>query len=145
MLIDLDHFKSVNDTHGHAAGDAVLKSVAETLSDNLRAVDLVARIGGEEFLAILPDILPDAAMNAAERLREAVCSAPIELPATSGQPVPTALIQTISVGLVTGGGGPAGTDFSLTELLGRADTALYRAKKDGRNRVSVTVSGRAAA
>ena len=145
MLIDLDHFKAVNDTHGHAAGDAVLISVAETLSGNLRAVDLVARIGGEEFLAILPDILPDAALNAAERLREAVCATPVELPATSEQPSTMPLIQTISVGLVTGGGGPAGTDVSLSELLDRADKALYRAKENGRNRVSVTASRRAAA
>lgn len=145
MLIDLDKFKQVNDTHGHAAGDAVLKSVAGTLSANLRSVDLVARIGGEEFLAILPDILPDAALNAAERLREAVCASPINLPASNGQTEPTVLIQTISVGLITGGGGPAGTDISLSELLDRADRALYQAKEKGRNRVTAVASGRAAA
>ncbi|MDV7144233.1 diguanylate cyclase [Tropicimonas sp. TH_r6] len=145
MLIDLDHFKQVNDTHGHAAGDEVLKSVAATLGNNLRSVDLVARIGGEEFLAILPDILPDAAAKAAERLRDAVCNAPIRLPLTGGQTEPTVLIQTVSVGLVTGGGGPAGTDVSLSELLDRADKALYKAKERGRNQVTIVAARQAAA
>ncbi|SDJ84904.1 diguanylate cyclase [Aliiruegeria lutimaris] len=145
MMIDLDHFKQVNDTHGHAAGDEVLKTVAETLSCNLRSVDLVARIGGEEFIAILPDIFPDAALSAAERLREKVCTAPITLPRKNGQATPLTLIQTISVGLVTDGCGPAGTHASLSELLDRADKALYHAKSLGRNRVVIKASGQEAA
>lgn len=144
MLIDLDNFKQVNDTHGHTAGDQVLKSVAGTLGANLRAVDLVARIGGEEFIAILPNILPEAALKAAERLRAAVCASPITLPHVSDQTGPVSLIQTVSIGLVTGGG-PEETEMSLAELLHRADKRLYGAKKRGRNRVCVSASGRAAA
>lgn len=145
MLIDLDRFKQVNDTHGHAAGDVVLKSVSEILSANLRSVDLVARIGGEEFLAILPDIVPRAARTTAERLREAVSGRPITLPGGTVGGEPVTMLQTVSIGLVTGGGGPAGSDVSLTELLERADKALYEAKKCGRNRVALAAAGRAAA
>lgn len=145
MLIDLDHFKQVNDTHGHAAGDAVLKSVAETLSANLRSIDLVARIGGEEFLAVLPDILPDAARKAAERLRVAVSGRPIALPTDGDRDESVALIQTVSIGLVTGGGGPAGWDSTISDLLEQADRALYEAKKCGRNQVAIASAGRAAA
>ena len=144
MLIDLDNFKQVNDTYGHTVGDMVLKSVAETLGANLRSVDLVARIGGEEFLAILPNTLPEAALKAAERLRLAVCSKPIDVAPAEEGAEPLSLIQTISIGLVTSDGAME-AGVSLADLLQRADQGLYCAKKHGRNRVSANTSGRAAA
>ncbi len=143
MLLDLDRFKSVNDTHGHAAGDEVLKSVTRTIQAHLRNVDLIARVGGEEFLAVLPEITPEAALKAAERLREAVAAQPIPLP-TPAAPTKT-LIQTVSIGLVSFCSGPSGSPETLSELLDRADRALYRAKSDGRNRVTTSAPTRAAA
>ncbi len=84
MVLDLDRFKSVNDTWGHAAGDAVLVEVASRFRSNLRAIDLVARIGGEEFLVVLPDIAVDAAKATAERLRRVIEERPVGLSARAG-------------------------------------------------------------
>lgn len=144
MLADLDQFKSVNDTHGHAAGDEVLKAVAARLTANLRSVDLVARIGGEEFLVVLPEIAPKGAQRAAERMRTAVSADPIAVP-SSGKGSGSSLIQTVSIGLAIGGGGPAGSLDDLDELLKRADRALYDSKEQGRNRVTLGQVTRAAA
>ncbi|MCR0981374.1 PleD family two-component system response regulator [Roseomonas populi] len=125
LLIDVDRFKSVNDTYGHAVGDVVLKEVAERLRLHVRAVDVVARFGGEEFLvAMAPQPADDASM-VAERLRAAVC----ETPVTAGD---KALQVTISIGVAVGI-----PDCNVDELAAAADVALYRAKANGRNRVEI--------
>jgi two-component system cell cycle response regulator len=122
LILDIDRFKSINDRYGHNMGDAALKDVAERLREQLRAADVVARYGGEEFLAVLTGAEAAEAMLVAERLREAVASAPV---VAEGQTVPV----TISIGVALGGPGtPA------EKVIGAADAALYRAKRDGRNR-----------
>jgi len=122
MIFDIDHFKSINDRFGHAEGDEVLKLFAEVVVDNLRLTDLSGRIGGEEFAALLPCSLEEA-MVAAERVREVFAAAGV---VCDDSPVDT----TVSIGVA---GGPAGTDLDV--LLAAADTALYKAKRSGRNRV----------
>ncbi|TAK50001.1 MAG: diguanylate cyclase [Xanthobacteraceae bacterium] len=124
MIFDLDHFKSVNDRFGHFVGDDVLKLFASVLSSNLRITDLVGRVGGEEFAAMLPCSL-DEGLIAAERVRQAYaeCGARVE---------DVNLETTVSVGLA---GGAAG--LPLDVLLASADSALYRAKRAGRNRCEV--------
>lgn len=135
MMLDLDHFKSVNDTHGHAAGDAVLAEVARRLRDALRPADLLARLGGEEFLVALRDIDCDSALDRAESLRAAVGGQPVTIAGAAG-PVPV----TMSVGLaMCHGGGESGA-----EVIARADRALYGSKSDGRNLVTVSTSASAA-
>jgi two-component system cell cycle response regulator len=129
MVLDLDRFKQVNDRHGHAVGDTVLVEVARRLAAGLRAEDLLARIGGEEFLAILPDMPPAAAGAAAERLRRAVAERPVALPATAGGAREVAV--TVSIGVALGPvAGP------VEALVAAADRALYAAKADGRNQVT---------
>lgn len=132
MVLDLDHFKAINDTLGHPAGDAVLVEVAERLRSNLRAVDLIARIGGEEFLVALPDTTLEAARATAERLRRVVGNRPVRL--KDG----TSVTVTLSIGLALGGQGTYGVE----ELIGLADTALLDSKAEGRNQVTI---GRSAA
>jgi len=124
IMFDVDHFKKVNDTRGHDVGDVVLVSLARTAKDALRAVDVLGRLGGEEFAAILPETGLEEALTVAERLRRAVADMGL---APSGEPLPV----TISLGAVLG----RGTGETLDELLRRADTALYRAKSAGRDRV----------
>jgi two-component system, cell cycle response regulator len=118
-MVDLDGFKAVNDRHGHEVGDHVLVAAAEALQRALRAEDVLGRLGGEEFLALLPDTGAEAAGRAAERLRAAVAQA--------GGPVPV----TASVGWAVLRDGEAPDD-----LVRRADSALYAAKSEGRDRVS---------
>jgi two-component system cell cycle response regulator len=127
MILDLDRFKEVNDRHGHAAGDAVLREVARRLAGSLRAGDLIARIGGEEFLVALPETPLAAAQVAAERLRRSVEVDAVRL--AGGE----AIYVTLSIGLCLGRG-PVDT---VEAALGRADKALYRAKSNGRNTISV--------
>lgn len=127
MVLDLDRFKAINDTLGHAAGDAVLVEVAERLKSNLRAVDLVARIGGEEFLVSLPDTTLEAARSTAERLRRVVGERPVRL--RDGGSVAV----TMSIGLALGGAGARGVE----DLIGLADTALRDSKAEGRNQVTI--------
>jgi diguanylate cyclase (GGDEF)-like protein len=122
MMIDVDHFKQLNDEQGHAYGDAVLRRVAQTLAGGLRPQDLAARYGGEEFAVLLPGIGQENAVAIAERLREAVQADGN----AAGQPV------TVSIGIASRSG-----DQPLTALLERADEALYRAKNAGRNRTAV--------
>ncbi len=124
IMFDVDHFKKVNDTYGHDAGDAVLKTLARTARETLRGMDVLGRIGGEEFAAILPETDLEAALHAAERLRLAVASMNVE---HDGRPLPV----TVSLGVALS----SGPDESLDDLLRRADQALYRAKQGGRNRV----------
>jgi two-component system cell cycle response regulator len=128
MMIDIDHFKAINDTYGHAAGDRVL---AARLRDNLRAVDLVARIGGEEFLIAMPRTSARQAQGAADRLRRLVNQTPFDL-GESYAPIPV----TISVGVALSD--EAGQDQPDTHLMcDLADAALYRAKSAGRDCVAM--------
>ena len=128
LMINLDHFKLVNDQHGHLVGDAVLSRVSQTLSATLRPQDLLARYGGEEFAVLLPGIDVTSATAVAERLRLAVESVPpIPSDGVNG-PLPAI---TVSIGVTTGR-----AYETLPDLLKRADSAMYRAKEGGRNRTS---------
>jgi two-component system cell cycle response regulator len=126
MMFDIDHFKAVNDQHGHPAGDDVLRQLAARALRGVRSVDLVARLGGEEFLVVMPETNLSAAIVVAERLRQAVAKEPFLLHST-GEQVPV----TISVGVAVA----ADTGDTVEGLLKRADEALYVAKNHGRNRV----------
>ena len=125
LIFDIDYFKSVNDTHGHAVGDSVLKEFAQRISQNVRGVDLTCRLGGEEFVVVMPDTDLSYALMVAERLRQKVADAPFRVePSVS-------LNITVSIGIAV----TEGPDDTGKALLERADNALYRAKRDGRNRV----------
>jgi len=126
LMVDADHFKAINDTHGHAAGDQVLRHLAAMLGKALRAGDWVGRLGGEEFLAVLPDASLQHTHAIAERMREAIATAPCHTPKAT---VPV----TVSIGAATHRGDAETSDM----LLQRADGALYAAKTQGRNRVAV--------
>jgi diguanylate cyclase (GGDEF)-like protein len=126
LMIDIDRFKEVNDTRGHAVGDQVLKAVAERVRRVLRAIDILGRTGGEEFAVLLPGTNREAAsLIIAERVRRVVADEPI---ATDAGPVSV----TISVGVASAGPGRE----DLQALLKAADSALYEAKQGGRNRVA---------
>lgn len=131
LMLDIDHFKQVNDTHGHAAGDAVLREVASRIARNVRGFDLVARYGGEEFVVVMPDTSLSVASMVAERLRTMVAAKPISLCDDEGE-----IDATISVGIAAAREG----GDSATQLLQRADKALYAAKGRGRNCVVSSVS-----
>ncbi|MBI4204832.1 MAG: GGDEF domain-containing protein [Betaproteobacteria bacterium] len=133
MMLDLDHFKRVNDTYGHLTGDEVLVSFTRLIKDCVRRGDLVVRYGGEEFCVLLPGTSLSAATALAERIR-ATCAAR-ELTAKSFR-------VTASIGLTAYAGG---IDATLGDLLARADEALYRAKDEGRNRVIALPPGEGAA
>ena len=126
LLVDIDHFKQINDTHGHAAGDRVLSSLAHLLQSHARGTDVVGRIGGEEFLVVLPNSNVNDAERFAERLRGLVEGQAVRAGAQS-------LRVTISVGIAR----VQADDVSVEAVLARADGALYRAKASGRNRVDV--------
>jgi diguanylate cyclase (GGDEF)-like protein len=125
MMIDIDHFKNINDTYGHPTGDDVIRAVANRLTEHARRTDLLGRYGGEEFALVLPETGARRCRDLAERLRAGIGDVPI--PTRSG-PLPV----TVSVGMTSRGPG----DTDLTALLSRADEALYKAKKAGRNCVS---------
>lgn len=133
MLLDLDRFKRVNDIHGHPAGDAVLTEVASRLAAALPEDAVLARIGGEEFLAVLPDCPPRAARRVAEDLRRAVMAAPVRLPAGCDS---AELGVTVSVGVAIGQGTTSQQSDPET-LLASADRALLAAKSSGRNRIVI--------
>ena len=128
LMIDIDHFKAVNDTYGHQAGDAVLKGVAERVNSTVRPYDAMGRYGGEEFLAILPGCDALHGQVVAERLRHAASHEAILTDAVE-------ISVTLSVGLASSGG-----DRSGEQLVHAADRALYEAKRNGRNRVEIVPS-----
>lgn len=130
LLVDVDYFKSINDTYGHTTGDLVLRSVAERLRAGLRDADLLARYGGEEFVALLPETNLSGAERVAERLCGAMAADPVNV---DGVP----LRITVSIG-VSALDGPAESD-RLETMIRFADRALYTAKAEGRNRVSSTI------
>lgn len=125
LFVDLDHFKSINDTYGHAAGDQVLRTVAQALAESIRQSDVLGRIGGEEFSIFLPATDSTAALEVAEKLRQSVASLAIPLNDRS-------LRITASVGVA----GRGSERLSMIEIQQRADQAMYAAKAGGRNRVS---------
>jgi diguanylate cyclase (GGDEF)-like protein len=125
LLIDVDHFKTVNDTHSHLAGDLVLAELAQLLRDQLRPYDIVGRFGGEEFVAALPDTGGEVAAVAADRLRRRVAEHPFSVGSGDVAHV------TVSIGVAS----DRGEITDPTELLAAADSALYLAKAAGRNRV----------
>ncbi len=129
MVADLDRFKSVNDRYGHATGDQVLVDIAQRLSTNLRIGDMVARIGGEEFLAVLPNTTHVEARIAAERLCRLVKDTPVRLEDGTTLPI------TISIGLAF-----SGTAQSVAEIIDQADQALLRSKSCGRDRVTISLN-----
>ncbi len=126
MMFDIDHFKRVNDTYGHASGDEVLKAMAQRVSGGIRDFDLLARYGGEEFVVIMPSTPADISLVVAERLCRAIENEPFEI---TGNETPIDITASIGVATTTD---PTET---AEALLGRADTALYRAKDGGRNQV----------
>lgn len=135
LMLDLDHFKALNDTHGHGAGDVVLRRFADCLTTNLRAEDIVARYGGEEFTAVLPEIAPELALARAEQIRAAYSRMTVDYLGT------TLAGQTVSVGVASF---PCDGE-SVEELLQAADRAMYLAKSGGRNRVETASTGRSPA
>lgn len=126
LLVDIDHFKKVNDTYGHKVGDEILKIFAERLKDKLRSFDLVARLGGEEFVVILPDVYEQRAHLIAERLRASIAEEPFACSAPGGK---------LSITASIGGAFIDPSPQTTQEVLARADKCLYDAKAGGRNAV----------
>jgi diguanylate cyclase (GGDEF)-like protein len=124
LLIDIDHFKMINDRYGHPAGDAALKHMAGHLRTGLRGTDLIGRLGGEEFGIVLPATPTDAALRVAERLRTSIAKTPLEHGSNR-------FGMTISIGVAMA----RDAERSLELIIARADSQLYRAKESGRNRV----------
>jgi two-component system cell cycle response regulator len=122
IIADLDHFKSINDTHGHAAGDEVLRQVAGCLAQTVRTSDLLARYGGEEFVVIAPDCELEPALRLAERFRKAIAELKI---------VEHGVVSPVSMSVGVAGG--SDDCDNAWEMLRRADDSLYRAKQSGRN------------
>jgi diguanylate cyclase (GGDEF)-like protein len=126
MMLDADHFKAINDQHGHAVGDLVLKHLSTLLHGGMREVDRLARFGGEEFLVLLPGLTLAEAHPVAERLRALVAGTPLT---EAGASIPVS----VSIGIAEWGG----AHEDLSRLLVRADAALYQAKQHGRDRVAL--------
>jgi two-component system cell cycle response regulator len=125
LVLDIDYFKSINDTHGHDAGDDVLREFAMRIRKSIRGIDLACRYGGEEFVVVMPETDIAVATLVAERLRRRIASEPFSIQQGSG------LVElTISIGIAA-----LAPNDSTATVLKRADQALYRAKRDGRNRV----------
>ena len=134
LMLDIDHFKNVNDTYGHTAGDHVLQVVARLLKESCRVYDVPGRYGGEEFCLLLPDIALPSTPTVAERIRHRLETTPVDV---TGVP----LVVTASIGIAGIDAGMTDPILSPAALIDRADRALYQAKHQGRNRVSVWDSG----
>ncbi|WP_026988055.1 PleD family two-component system response regulator [Fodinicurvata fenggangensis] len=134
LIFDIDHFKEVNDTHGHGVGDKILREVCRRVSDNVRDFDLLSRFGGEEFVLIMPNTTTEQAMSIAERLREQIGCFAVEIDEEVGEQT-----VTVSIGVSV----TIDPNTKPSTLLEEADHALYEAKRGGRNRVvmSETVAG----
>lgn len=130
MILDIDHFKSVNDTHGHDAGDEVLKHFAQRVKRVVRSADLICRMGGEEFVIVMPDTPLTVATKVAERVRAAIQCEPFRID-QSGRTIPV----TTSIGIAE-----RGRDANADALMRRADKALYESKSAGRNRVTTAAA-----
>lgn len=124
LMLDIDHFKDINDAHGHDRGDAVLRHLAGLMRDSQRKIDMLGRVGGEEFAILLPGADMEAARTFAERLRQRIADTPLQQHGGS-------IVVTVSIGIA----GMAAADRGGDAALVRADQALYRAKRGGRNRV----------
>lgn len=124
LIMDIDHFKNFNDTYGHGVGDEVLKIFAQRMQNSIRGFDMVARMGGEEFVVILPDVSEDMAYFVSERLRRAIADEPFVCSAPEGK---------VTVTTSIGGALIQGETTTVAEALKRADDALYAAKEGGRN------------
>jgi len=125
LVLDIDYFKSINDTHGHDAGDDVLREFAVRIRKSIRGIDLACRFGGEEFVVVMPETDLAVATMVAERLRRRIASEPFPI-----QQGARSIEVTISIGIAA-----LGSADNAATVLKRADQALYRAKRDGRNRV----------
>ena len=126
LMIDLDHFKQVNDTYGHSVGDEVLKEIGQRILRNVRGFDLAARYGGEEFIVVMPDTPVEVALGVADRLCEKMATDPMDVSVSRER-----IRVTLSIGVAVS----RGTDTTGESLLEEADKALYEAKRLGRNRV----------
>jgi diguanylate cyclase (GGDEF)-like protein len=124
LIIDIDHFKHINDTYGHDIGDKVISTLAKLMIDNTRTMDYIGRIGGEEFAVLMPNTDMDSAFQIADRLRENIAKNEIILN-------PSVISISVSIGLSY----LTHEDKNIHTLLKRADTALYEAKENGRNQV----------
>jgi diguanylate cyclase (GGDEF)-like protein len=125
-MLDIDHFKKVNDSYGHKTGDIVLQQVAAALKSSLREIDILGRIGGEEFAVLLPNTLLHDAALLAERVQQSIAGTSLEMPGAS-----MAITITISIGVAAVANGMSGID----DMLRNADAAMYQAKHYGGNRV----------
>lgn len=134
LMLDIDHFKRVNDTYGHQAGDVTLSTLSRLIKDDLRELDVVARYGGEEFMVICTNTAIDGASLVAERLRKLIESHHVEMPDGTGGTLSIQISISIGVASVS-----ANVD-SKEKLVQAADQALYRAKKEGRNRVIIATT-----
>jgi diguanylate cyclase (GGDEF)-like protein len=134
-LVDIDHFKVVNDTYGHLAGDKALRAVTDALRGQLRGYDLAGRFGGEEFAVLLPQARELDALNVAERLRSYVAG--LAIPVDDEDESAGCIRLTISVGVAA----LDGESRELTDLMAAADAALYYAKETGRNKTHVVSAG----
>ena len=134
LMLDIDHFKNVNDTYGHTAGDHVLQVVARLLKESCRVYDVPGRYGGEEFCLLLPDIALPSTPTVAERIRHRLETTPMDVTGAS-------LVVTASIGIAGIDAGTRDPILSPAALIDRADRALYTAKHQGRNRIAVWDSG----
>lgn len=135
VLLDLDHFKTINDTHGHLAGDMALQAAAERINKQIRGSDAAARFGGDEFVVLTRDVTQEQVGVLAERMRVAVSDAPLLLPDNTQHH----LTVSIGVAVMTMSGAQVDIKSAAVKLLAEADAALYRAKQQGRNCVAVSM------
>lgn len=138
IMFDIDHFKSINDTYGHATGDRVLIEVAQRLQENLRGVDILARIGGEEFLIVMPGTSQSQAQQAANRLRQNVTNQPF-VTHTAGRMIRVTISAGVAVEMA-----PSDRSCDLEAVWQRADAALYKAKASGRDQIAIATDRPAA-